>query len=386
MKVLSLIKFFVLLCCAIAKCSKLSFSKQSLSGFYHPQLSSAFKLIINYWTKLNRTFSIINLDDETELFELFMSDNFINGKVPYKVVNLTDTFKRFDIPSFAIINVESISLLHYFNYRATSDAINIRQTQYFVYCEEANVKNLQTMMEKLSGIRSQIHYFQYFLVEDKKSIKLLTFVWFSSRKCNKPQPVEVNSFDKKKNRWKYLRFEIRKFDNYYGCQLIALINETRRPYAYTRKRDNGSIEYFGLWIDTVKALEKSFNFTVKFTNSMKNYDLSPKFLRLSFKQDHQRLFYFTKPYHLQETHLAVPPGEEYDAYEKLVLPFDFDTWMMIILTFVAAFATIFVVSFMRISARNLLFGDNIDTPGKLGATHLIRNALRALSNYFHRKF
>lgn len=46
------------------------------------------------------------------------------------------------------------------------------------------------------------------------------------------------------------------------------------------------------------------------------------------------------PIRFVERFMAFPPGEEYDGYEKLVLPFDGSTWFWTAFTFALAFATV----------------------------------------------
>ena len=40
---------------------------------------------------------------------------------------------------------------------------------------------------------------------------------------------------------------------------------------------------------------------------------------------------------------VVPPGQHYTSWEKLLLPFDWQTWMWLGITFAAAFLAIFVI-------------------------------------------
>lgn len=67
--------------------------------------------------------------------------------------------------------------------------------------------------------------------------------------------------------------------------------------------------------------------------------------------------------------MAVPPGESYNAYEKLLLPFDQETWIMILITFIIAFLTIFIVNFTSHRLRVLMFGNQVTTPSLNIAAH-----------------
>jgi hypothetical protein len=69
---------------------------------------------------------------------------------------------------------------------------------------------------------------------------------------------------------------------------------------------------------------------------------------------------------------TVPPGEEYNNYEKLIFPFDDDTWKLITFTFVAAFVTIFILNFTSVKLRNFVFGPNVPSPSLNVAAHFFK--------------
>lgn len=59
---------------------------------------------------------------------------------------------------------------------------------------------------------------------------------------------------------------------------------------------------------------------------------------------------------------AIPPLREYSPLEKLILPFDYDVWIAIGVTFgVTLIASIFL-EIWRKSWRDLLFGDTVKDP------------------------
>ena len=62
------------------------------------------------------------------------------------------------------------------------------------------------------------------------------------------------------------------------------------------------------------------------------------------------------------TRLYVTPAEKYSAYEKLFLPFDLQTWLLLTLTFILTFLSIFIVNRLSKSARSLVYGHRVETP------------------------
>lgn len=89
----------------------------------------------------------------------------------------------------------------------------------------------------------------------------------------------------------------------------------------------------------------------------------------------QRKVSFTRPFSFSEQFIAIPPGEEYDGYEKLILPFDDATWMWLGVTFLAAFGTIFVLNFVPPDIKNFIIGRETITPAL--------NVLRAFFGISH---
>lgn len=70
----------------------------------------------------------------------------------------------------------------------------------------------------------------------------------------------------------------------------------------------------------------------------------------------------TRPVYYSEHFFMVPPGQEYNGFEKMLLPFDKQTWMWIGITFFSAFAAIFVLLQARSDISNFVIGRNITTP------------------------
>ena len=58
----------------------------------------------------------------------------------------------------------------------------------------------------------------------------------------------------------------------------------------------------------------------------------------------------------------IPPGELYTPLEKLFLPFDFEVWIAILVTFLIALGTIQIINRASETVRNFVYGRNINTP------------------------
>jgi hypothetical protein len=205
------------------------------------------------------------------------------------------------------------------------------------------------------------------LVDEGKFLKLYTFEWFTDKKnCGKKKITEMNRFDKKIGKWKNSKFKMEKFLDFHGCELTVAFYDTPGELTIPERG-----KPFGFLADIFKDLEKVFNFKMKFVHwnhnnnrfiplqmYLHNICLPPLRSRVrSLPKSH-----LSQPYFSATELMAVSPGEEYSGYEKLTFPFNNHTWLLIIITFVAAFLVIFIISFASIRIRKLVCGENVETP------------------------
>ena len=58
----------------------------------------------------------------------------------------------------------------------------------------------------------------------------------------------------------------------------------------------------------------------------------------------------------------VTPAEKYTPYEKFSLPFDLETWILLVTTFIVTFLSIFVINRFSKSTQSLVYGHRVETP------------------------
>lgn len=58
----------------------------------------------------------------------------------------------------------------------------------------------------------------------------------------------------------------------------------------------------------------------------------------------------------------MPPGELYTSFEKMILPFDYDTWIVLIITFSLALLLVNIVNHCPHKIKNYLYGKSVQTP------------------------
>lgn len=209
-----------------------------------------------------------------------------------------------------------------------------------------------------------------FLIDDgSEYLKLLTVVYFTAQKCYDSQLIEINRFSKKKLTWTTENFSINKFRNYQGCTLgFGVINDGKGSQ-YRIMRD-GTLHVTGYVIDIVILMSQQFNFTPKinaFITTTHQYfyphqrvDVQLQTLPLTTQLRFEVVM--TTPHQTYEVIFLIPPGELYTSLEKLLLPFDEETWMWLAASFIIGISIIFIVQRQRQSIQDFVFGNNVTTP------------------------
>ncbi|KAL7011826.1 hypothetical protein ACKWTF_014475 [Chironomus riparius] len=227
-----------------------------------------------------------------------------------------------------------------------------------------------------------LHYF-YYLRNEKDMMTFFTSDAFTYGRCNHPTLVALNVFDKNAQKWQSKLEGHEKFDNFNGCELKLVelwsqflsfeFNSPEIMECMTGNRKyeecvellrstNENIE--GLYAELFKISSKRRNFTSKLQIGLRSEDESSKIpiIQLQTVLMNQGSL-FPIAYFLESSYMfAVTPTDVYSNYEKLWKPFDDVTWILLLMTFIAAFIVIFVAKFLTNSVRRFIFGREVLTP------------------------
>ena len=61
-------------------------------------------------------------------------------------------------------------------------------------------------------------------------------------------------------------------------------------------------------------------------------------------------------------YVFVTPGDKYTPYEKFILPFDIQTWILLFVTFMITFLTIVIINRLSKTTQTIVYGVNVATP------------------------
>lgn len=176
----------------------------------------------------------------------------------------------------------------------------------------------------------------YFLIEEGNFTRLLTFLIFTPRKCSASQLIEVIRFDQLTKRWQHKNFRIDKFSNFHGCPLVSMVSVDEEPYAIKSKVQGEKCS--GIACSALRDFSSALNYTnqmivcqdgyEKSTSFFHHLNIVPMFLNTFLKRyarDEKDRMVLKRVLYSFDEFIAIPPGEEFNGYEKLVLPFDAPT-------------------------------------------------------------
>ncbi|KAG5668378.1 hypothetical protein PVAND_016318 [Polypedilum vanderplanki] len=305
-------------------------------------------------------------------------------KIPKILRNIEDTNQwNHQLKDSSLILIKSVENLKIFNRKALLDNLTPNpDLKFFIYCESATYTSIQTVAAQIFLGHSSAHIseFEYFIINDNKynQIAVQTFQYFSKKNCNHPKIINVGYFDKIKQKWIKLS-KIDKYKNLFNCELTIGIPPNYENSIFYKRLDplNNKIIPMGIQEDLIKILSQINNFRYSykklnigqtpndFAKIVAHMETDEPFVIFSLKSmDHMGRFeiQITSVFFSTKTVFLITPGELYTPYEKLLLPFDFDTWMLLIFTFTSALSIIFIMNRLTKTIQQIVFGKKVQTP------------------------
>jgi hypothetical protein len=200
----------------------------------------------------------------------------------------------------------------------------------------------------------------HYLIEFKNGIGLITLPLNQTEK-----QTFFNFFDDKKQKWsKELKIE-EKFKNFNNMTLI-MASKYGNPYSYIEKLDGS---FRGIVIDITKIVAERGNFSFQVASyhdreSWKNL-YSVAHFEFALNVQWSAFFNFahcTSTFKSSNMVFEMTPPEKFSNWEKVLLPFDEETWKFLLITFGVAFSSVFVINQMPKLIKNLVFGENVSIP------------------------
>ncbi|KAL7014624.1 hypothetical protein ACKWTF_016034 [Chironomus riparius] len=314
------------------------------------------EIIRNFYTKYSRNVEIIDFGEtQSELVNEIMKN--LNN-------SMTLTLKKSFDPQTWTKKLTNQSILLFNNFE-DFDSFNRKdliQSQYtktiriLVYCQNATKMDFSRLKTDLV---SPPYY--YFIIYDA-GLKLFTFENRNNLKiCHEVQQlVQINEFSIKSQDWINKSIFPKKYLSFHGCEMklgvfytannfLRLVDDHGNIISITSNVDgplgnfmNDVAERLNFSITYVACLSRNcydivkiyYLYNVIHTTTLDGYSFGNK---ASSKWNNIMLNIQCSP------QLYVPPGDLYTSFEKIVLPFDSETWISIGITLLVAILTTFVI-------------------------------------------
>ena len=239
---------------------------------------------------------------------------------------------------------------------------------HFVYSEDASEKNIQKIITRDT--------YESFLIEKNCRISLYTMTMFTENKCRAAQLIEINQFSSLERKWTTEKFFRPRIENFHGCELWLNLTPTPRepgmPFLGVRLENGQTVDADGAIVDMLDTLSTYLNFTYihgtavieKAKSSglgddietVCDFPIQAIFLEIEKSLSSDPIFSLSDVF-------VVPPGELYTSWEKLLMPFDWQSWMWLGITFAVALFFIVLIKLRRSgSIYEFVIGSNVTTP------------------------
>lgn len=305
-------------------------------------------IIKSYFAKTCSTIDVIYIGVQTRNIEDSVA-NLLNLKhdlISIRLKKCVDIKNcELKLESFSILIVDSPE-----NFKLLSETI-VWQTnpkkryQHLVHIQGATIRDVQEIKDGFP-----IDNIDFLVNESKDLIDLVTSFMFTPKKCRINQPVTINRFSRGSMRWITPIFFPKKYENLHSCTLSVITG-------YSLK--------ISLPFNIIKCFSEINNFKIKVrfnpeTNILPDNEFD--FYALSTYEGSNQHIIIGHPYEIYQVTLFVPPGLPYTPLEKMILPFDSETWIAIVLTLLFTFVVVQIINFTPPFIKNFCFGRNIRSP------------------------
>ncbi|CAG9806657.1 unnamed protein product [Chironomus riparius] len=367
-----------------------------------PAFESVFRAIIDtYILKDKSPLDIFILEpfpiDYLHFFDKLLAR--INDSLPYKLVKFNRFRKHFfsKYPAILLIPNESsfadmfiiFKMIRYYN----------QELKYFVFIVETSFESVRDHFlikfhKNLTlelGVGA-VFYYSYFIINEPDIVSISTLEYFL-KVCNRQQLVRIHSFNKTSMKWigNFKAYE--KFFDYNGCELTMMLpvfndfnlNSYHWGFSILDANAPNGFSVQGITPKIFKIAGEKYNFKDSYCPAMIferdwifKFESRETVLLIAINDTikYPNVYFDITGAHLHSIldlrmsnvfedvkyKLFVTPGDPYTPYEKLFLPFDLTTWILLTATFGITFLTIFIINRLPKAARNFVYGSKICTP------------------------
>lgn len=316
-------------------------------------------------------------------------------------INGSQNLRIFQYPKFVNLDESSVIFCDW----KVVDPVKIRRMtaakkffvnlKTFLFVFESEIRDLKLMAVNPGSFVGHFSQRSYFIVDSNEEVKLQTFEWWTEKSCNELQVTNFNSFNKTSRTWHNPLKIPQKFSNFHNCTLksysnilpITLFDYIREsgfltnsflPEIVPESKKSFFTDFAPKVFSQREILERKI---IEIFAELGNFTiLRPHYLDVGYqfhehigiKQDfvlYQRSYSYRFPEHScsfaftdQKIRVMYSPVTPYTNYEKLILPYDYLTWLFLCYTFGTAFLIIFVMNLLPRFIKDVVYGEDVSMP------------------------
>jgi len=204
------------------------------------------------------------------------------------------------------------------------------------------------------------------LVNNGDYIELKVAAFVSESSCEKGHLRTINRFSKRTRQWLKPSFDLIKLrSNNHGCPLKISFSAQSPEVVWPNHEMEGTNSYSklsGYFIRMINELSRRLNFSIQDNIDVNEADLTINGFSTELACSECKLLKTDMITIYREIIVVIPLGEFYSGFEKLFLPFDVATWILIVMTFTIGLMTILIVTQLSRTIRNFVIGRDVRAP------------------------
>jgi hypothetical protein len=300
------------------------------------------------------------------------------GNFSYKIYR--NDFRREKKPTvFLTQDLSELDNVHDYIRHFVTKANYSTSLRYLIYCEELNLENRKSKIRPYMPFNRNNwaeYANNYYAIDNSENVTLLTyFVRENPRDVGVPYILSLETaatFDKKSWKWIGGLKNLKKKWNYEYLKGMKIFSYLRNGTKYDTYTNEVTGKLSGVLIDIMNAVGQKYQMNMVFMipevqrrTLVSEGDAAPTISVSTYYKYRDVIIvsHLTSTYTEEVYRLVITPSDSYTSYEKLAMPFDKTTWMLLGLTIGAAFGVTVIVNKQSRWIQDIVYGKNVRMPG-----------------------
>ncbi|KAG5671924.1 hypothetical protein PVAND_002092 [Polypedilum vanderplanki] len=356
----------------------------TLSISYNAELSNAqaiYEIVNEIFIKRDIKFNIAISDEKSNfIFDNLLDGMFKNNKLECSYKLQKNLVKREKFPTLFLINeIHELQIINEFITAAkTNYSMPLR---FLIYCRSLTINNFRYHLKPLMPLDRKYwidNSEKYFIIENDQNMTLLSYFIseeniIGNNENNFYLKLEIAAiFDRINLRWFERLEKLEKKWNLEDMKGLKVLAFSKSAASYELYKDKVTNQSSGVLVDILNIVSQRseiqtfygsfFHHNLKATHSSGDLIPTIAFSSIYSYYDFANEYHLTTTFTEENYRLIITPPDSFKSYEKLVMPFDKVTWILLILTFLVAFIVIKIVLKHSKKIQNIIFGEKVCAP------------------------